>query len=163
MFVHFEPVNHKQRNPSAQEDSPGPRKLRKASDAVVQDHRDQHGYHTPPQRGAAAVPRGRPHGKKPGSAAQDGIVQRSLGMFSKIKDYLLTKDKEDLSSSGANGEASGGDGLRSILHEIAAAGDLPTMQKLLKNKAAAELKLLIDAQDSNGWQPLHEAVRGKDL
>ena len=90
-------------------------------------------------------------------------MQRSLGMFSKIKDYLLTKDKEDLSSSGANGEASGGDGLRSILHQSTSANDLGTVKRLLKNKSLAQRKALVDAQDSNGWQPLHEAVRGKYL
>jgi len=74
----------------------------------------------------------------------------------KLHKYLLHKDKDDLHSEDEEESSN----MRSILHQVSASGDLSTTTRLLQGKTSREMELLLNAQDSRGWQPLHEAIRG---
>lgn len=74
----------------------------------------------------------------------------------KLAKWLTHKDKDDFHSEDEEDSAH----MRSILHQIAGNGDLDTIKRLLQGKTPEEGEELLNAQDSRGWQPLHEAIRG---
>ena len=76
-----------------------------------------------------------------------------------VSDVLKRKDLQDLASMDGGDDS----GTRGILHQVAQIGDLQTIMKLLKDKATPDLETLVNSKDSNGWQPIHEAVRGGHL
>ena len=87
---------------------------------------------------------------------KDTIIYKHPELSEALTDILARKDVSDLGTT----EQNGGDGFRSILHQVAQMGDIATITKLLKGKSAKEMETLVNAKDSSGWQPLHEAVRG---
>lgn len=76
-----------------------------------------------------------------------------------VSDVLKRKDLQDLASMDGGEDG----GTRGILHQVAQIGDLQTLMKLLKDKSTSDLEMLVNSKDSNGWQPIHEAVRGGHL
>lgn len=92
----------------------------------------------------------------PGAIKKEKKVYRNPKPSPKLQEYLQHKDKDDLHSEDEEDSTK----MRSILHQMAANGDLETTKFLLESKTGEELKLVVNVQDSRGWQPLHEAIRG---
>ena len=92
-----------------------------------------------------------------GKGEHEYVVYKTPEISKELAEALSRKDVQDL---GSQQEGSNEGGFRSILHQVAQLGDLETITKLLKNKSEKEIEILVNAKDSGGWQPLHEAVRG---
>lgn len=113
------------------------------------------------KRRERALAMGKSGNHKDGSAGAISaeIVYISPPLSSKLSEYLKEKDRDDLQSDEGEGSVT----MRSILHQMAQSGDVETTIKLLKGKDDNEREVLVNAEDSRGWRPIHEAIRGGHL
>ena len=140
VFCHFEPINH-QRNIDEvfKHKKMEKHKLRQAENRAKRVRRTNRKIKLDEERTL--------------KQQQEEELEQVPQLDDEMLRYLASRDIHDIVSDEEH---------TSILHQLAQAGELDTIRKVLKGKSIKDVEYLVNTADSNGWQPLHEAVRGEN-